>query len=81
MKHDHCKHKTDIISLNSSSAKGQDVGCTGLTNATTSTVSDDTAADGDCNDFPIPSTGAGLTPEVNIPSDVILSLTCFVAAE
>jgi len=80
VKHDRCKHKTDIISSNNSfSAKGQDFLFSGLADASSSAVSDDTAVDADCN--AVLSNGDGPTPEVNIPSDVILSLTCFVAAE
>jgi len=78
---DHCRLAVDFLPSSSSSAKCRNILCNGLTDVTASPISGDVDTDAVSTECMIPSIGDGLTPEFNIQSAVIHSLTCFIAAE
>jgi len=70
-------HPSDSISSNKPSAEDRSHLCNGLGELT---ISEEIVNDVDCIGCSVPSIGDGPMPEFNIPTGVLQSVTCFVAA-
>jgi len=76
---DYNRHAYDSLSF-TSSVEGCSSLCNGSDELTTSVVSEELITDSYCIDFALLSTGDGPVQQFDIPTNVLQSVTCFVAA-